>query len=365
MRAKSFLSLVALCVCVLPFVRARAQDDPVAEPGDEVVAVVAAPVEESGDEAVDTAAQDAEASVVHTLPDAEAQPGLEALFRLFDEQKLYYDRDAVMGHAWQAVVYAIDPGAETQEQVLPSSVLTNPMVRAEFLPEDIGYITLGWIGKGVGELAARQMAQWAEKRDFTGAVLDLRQAGGFGHEDVSRLAGLIVPPGQILFSVLDTHGATVSVHRAMGPPLSKSFPMIALIDAQTRHSAALLAAVLRSQCNVLLVGAPTSGDSALREPFVLPDKRIFWIATRHMLPAGGSYAGKGVVPDVSIRRDTPAAWVPESNDTREAALSEKARLDLKLMRRIADDPALRRAVDILLGLRALGLEKREQTSDGV
>lgn len=168
-------------------------------------------------------------------------------------------------------------------------------------------------------------------------------------------AGLVLPAGEPLYTVRMLTGKGDVPHTAQGELVCKA-PWVLLTDAETHDAAEVLAAVLKERQCAMIVGEPTSGGAAVRQPVSISTE---WTVTLPVgtieLEKGGGYTAQGVQPDVPAG----ASWtMPEIDMSADKGingrpLTEKARQDRQLMKRLEDDLALRRAADILLGLKAL------------
>ena len=77
-----------------------------------------------------------------------------------------------------------------------------------------------------------------------------------------------------------------------------------LVNGQTRGSAEVLAAALRSQERGIVVGAPTAGSAVAWEDVKLSDGRVLRLATAKIsFPKGGEVFPGGLVPDVIVKID--------------------------------------------------------------
>ena len=127
-----------------------------------------------------------------------------------------------------------------------------------------------------------------------------------------------------------------------------------------RRAAELLAAALAGSVKgAMIIGRETSGDPMIREPVPLPAGGYVLLAKRQIKTADGTvYAGaNGVAPDVAI---TDAAldetvYEPEAPVLRKGKTpTDEEKEDKALRDRTRNDTYLRRATDVLLGLKALG-----------
>ena len=133
-------------------------------------------------------------------------------------------------------------------------------------------------------------------------------------------------------------------------------PVMVLIDGNTGGAAEVLAAVLSDSVRgAMLFGRPTRGDFLVRETITLPDEMMIYLTTRRLETGDGTvYTGaKGVYPDVVVDRETTEATQPRRS-MRTEVVDEEIEQE-KLYHQIRGDASLRRAVDVLLGLKALGI----------
>ncbi len=229
---------------------------------------------------------------------------------------------------------------------------------SESWQEGIGYLKLRGLYPDAGERVASQLRAWSATNGLGGAILDVRAASGADLASVDAIASLFEGPDEVLFRVRNGYGEDVDVHRRRGGGYL-SIPLMLLVDTQTAGAAEVLAAVMSGRRGVMLIGASTRGDHGLREIIPLDDELAMYVASRHVaLPDGSTYDMGGVDPDIRV---APAKGATATGAVASAAAPTDAKgralpqRDPKLAERMAGDAALVRAVDILLGLKALGI----------
>jgi len=198
------------------------------------------------------------------------------------------------------------------------------------------------------------------KTNCVGAILDFRGAAGVGYVDAARIGGIFAGTPRDLITVYDAHGALRQSYAAAADAgVCPAAPVMVLVDGRTHGAAEVLAAVLKRQPGIILVGETTAGDWRVRETLSLPGRNTATVATGYVAPTGAS-AGMpvgGVEPHVAVtdqQVDLPS--VPARRfDGR--PMSAEAQADRELMVRVGKDPALLRATEILLGLKALGTRR--------
>jgi hypothetical protein len=114
----------------------------------------------------------------------------------------------------------------------------------------------------------------------------------------------------------------------------------------------------------MVLGTPPVGDPVLRERIPVTNGVSVFMGTRYLAVGDGREPLLRVQPDILVSNPPPtqAGGQGAPDSTGRKPLSEKAKMDRTLMERVAGDEPLRRATDILLGLRALGLHGSPSTN---
>jgi carboxyl-terminal processing protease len=240
-----------------------------------------------------------------------------------------------------------------------------PLARRETWLNDVRYVRLNGL---YPRSAPEVQAALRPDPELRGLILDLRDAGGGDVEAVLAAAALFCGPDKVLaqWKGLDDSGAS-DLRSApwVGPGIE--VPALILINARTRGASELLAALI-SRCGrgVLLVGEPAAGDPLLRESIPLDDGPVLRVATRKLVFTQGPAldARTTLTPDVRVA-DADLAEPPAVDDRPLLAQNHLRSADTAahsagvfLQSRIRHDAVLKRAVDIMLGLRALPPKSR-------
>lgn len=233
-----------------------------------------------------------------------------------------------------------------------------PVETAEKWARELAYMKInGLFAPDAGRSIVATLRGWSETGRF-GFILDLRGASGDDLTAVEAIASLFARSGAQLCTFRDRQDQDVSSHKARsGDPLQT--PVVVLVDEATAGAAEVLAAVLSDSVRgALLIGAPTAGDPLIRDVVELPGGYRVYLATRQLVTAEGTvYDGHaGLDPDVRASLSASASdfYEPESVMDRRATLAQEIE-DRALRDRWRGDPALRQAVDVLLGLKALNI----------
>jgi len=231
----------------------------------------------------------------------------------------------------------------------------------ENLPAGMGYMRASGIYPGAGEEIVLALEGWQADGLF-GGILDLRGSGGMAAEEIPVVTTRFVPVGDIQYHFCNREGQVVESVKASEAPASP-MPLMVLVDEETTGASELLAAVLiGSVKGAMIIGRETAGDPLIREPRALSTGQYALLATRQVKTADGAiYSGKsGVTPDVFITDSAldETVYEPDHPVLRKGkSLSDEEKEDKALRDRTRNDTYLRRATDVLLGLKALGYEQ--------
>lgn len=236
------------------------------------------------------------------------------------------------------------------------------LLAIEELPNRIGYMCAGKIQARAGADITAALESWEASGVF-GAILDLRGAGGVAEDEIPTIAAQFSPDGKALYTLSDRQGKAIRTPKAISAAAS-SMPLMVLVDEGTTGAAELLAAVLAGSVKgAMLIGRETAGDPLIRDPHELSTGQYALLAARQVQTADGrTYGGTaGVIPDVVIADVAlnEILFEPDAPVLRKGkTLSDEEKEDKALRDRTRHDTYLRRATDILLGLKALGYGRK-------
>jgi carboxyl-terminal processing protease len=232
----------------------------------------------------------------------------------------------------------------------------------ERLPAGMGYIRVVGLFPGAAVEISSALDNWQGPEVF-GAILDLRGSAGAAEEEVAAVAARFAPEGAVLYTKADRQGRVLSTVNAPAAPV-ETLPMMVLIDEGTSGASELLAAVLGGNVKgTMLIGRETAGDPMIREPLQLPTGQHALLAVYEVRTADGTaYAGAGgVTPDVPITDAALGETMYEPDAPvlgRAKTPTDEEKEDRALRDRTRHDTYLRRATDMLLGLQALGYDRK-------
>ena len=251
-----------------------------------------------------------------------------------------------------------EKGVSRDVELERSRIKLQAVESAEDLPLGLCYLQLNGVFEGCGRDVVSSLRGWAES-GRAGVVIDLRGADGMDLESVADIAGVFAESGAMLFAVRDMDNQDIGVYKAK-TQTNLGMPAMVLVDSKTVGAAEILAAVLSGSVRgAMLLGNVTGGDPVVRDWIALSSgESLYTMARRIVLADGHIYDGReGVKPDVVLLENAPAMpeFEPEAAPVNGREITEEEKQDKKLRERVKNDAALRRAVDVLLGLKALNI----------
>ena len=251
-----------------------------------------------------------------------------------------------------------EKGVSRDVELERSRIKLQAVESAEDLPLGLCYLQLNGVFEGCGRDVVASLRGWAES-GRAGVVIDLRGADGMDLESVADIAGVFAESGAMLFAVRDMDNQDIGVYKAK-TQTNLGMPAMVLVDSKTVGAAEILAAVLSGSVRgAMLLGNVTGGDPVVRDWIALSSgESLYTMARRIVLADGHIYDGReGVKPDVVLSENAPAMpeFEPEATPVNGREITEEEKQDKKLRERVKNDAALRRAVDVLLGLKALNI----------
>lgn len=276
------------------------------------------------------------------------------------ELRLWEIQELLRGPAEESVKFKVQDtnGVAREVDVKRSPVDVGAIQQAEELGMNLCYLKLNGVFAGCGKDIVSTLRGWSAS-SRAGVVIDLRGAGGGDATSAADVASLFATPGTMLFSFRDGQDQDLNVHKAT-PGTLLNVPAMILVDERTTGAAEVLAAALAGSARgVMLIGVTTHADPMIRDTVALPNGKQVYLVTRRLVAADGtSYNGhEGVKPDLVVDSASAASEEYEAEPTPGAKkeISAEEKEAKKMRERTGGDIGLRRAVDVLLGLKALNM----------
>ena len=200
----------------------------------------------------------------------------------------------------QGLLDRIAPGASIQQAPVAGAADAAAPFRSEILDNRIGYARLGAISPGnVSELDAALQKFTAAK--IGALVLDLRATPpGSEFEQTAEVCKRFCPKGRVLFSVKKPSIKQEQILTSKEEPKFKGI-FVVLVDHNTAGNAEVIAAVMRTHVNALVIGQQTKGEAVEFGEFPLASGKQIRIAVAEVaLPENVPVFPGGVKPDLVV-----------------------------------------------------------------
>ncbi|MDD5556927.1 MAG: S41 family peptidase [bacterium] len=256
-----------------------------------------------------------------------------------EERQLVELRDLFRGGAADLAIEVARRGErDLLTFTLKPGTIEGPPARAEKLDADIGLLRIGRFDDGTAAGAASCLGELAAGGAGS-LVLDLRDCPAGDVEAAVAVADLLLPEGAPIASLT---GRVEGVQREFVSVRSPAFegrPIVVLVNGGTSGAAEVLAGALRADRRGLLMGAKSFGSAFEERSFPLKDgSSLVLIAAVYRTPDGRLLQGEGLAVDVEVPPPAPAGEREGGGRVEEEG----------------PDPVVRRAVDLIKGIRIIG-----------
>jgi hypothetical protein len=284
----------------------------------------AAPAKDSTAEGADpknasggaAAAHDAPALATRAAVDALNDAELDQVIGLLKENYIHPDalsESEIKRASVQGILDRIAPGASLVAAPAAGGPGPSPF-RSEILDDRIGYARLGaTTDNNVAELDAA-LQKFAEK-SLGAMILDLRatpESSNF--EETAEICRRFCPKGRVLFSVKKPNIKQEQILTSKEDPKYRGI-IVVLVDSATAGNAEVLAAVLRTHVNALVIGQQTKGEAVEFAELPLATGKLLRVAVAEVaLPENVRVFPGGVKPDLIV---------PAPQETTDALLKQE------------------------------------------
>jgi len=197
------------------------------------------------------------------------------------------------------------------ELTLVRKMLRLNSVRVHRDGEDIGYIRIPlineWTMQAFGE-AVRQLVSELTADKLKGYVLDLRNTPSTAVNSAVALADAFLEEGEIV-SIRGRTSEQVEHFNAHPGDIINGKPLVVLINGGTASAAEIVAGALQDHRRATLVGTRSFGRGSTQTivPLGARSGALRLTTGRYFTPAGRSFDGTGLMPDIEIQQDIPVS----------------------------------------------------------
>lgn len=207
----------------------------------------------------------------------------------------------IRGDAGTKVKLSVVSAGERKDIEVTREDIKIASVKSEQLSSDVGYIKISQFGLDTASLTSRAASELKAK-GVNKIILDLRNNGGGYVDQAVSVAGIWLDQKTVLSERF--RGAEIDVKRtASNPtlPIGEGNKLIVLVNEGSASASEILAAALRDNAGVKLIGTKTFGKGSVQEVVELSDESRLKITIAHWFtPKGQSIDKSGIDPDVKV-----------------------------------------------------------------
>lgn len=237
-------------------------------------------------------------SLVDALTEAELDDFLSQLRDHFIKPEMLSELE-VKRATVTGLLARLAPGVVLAET--PAAGVEGPSpFRAEILDQRIGYARLGMIATENLTALDAALDDFTAKK-LTALVLDLRATPAGSHfEPCADVCRRFVPKGKVLFTVKKPVAKQELVLTSKDDPKFRGI-IVVLVDQRSAGDAEVIAAVLRTHVNAMVIGQQTRGEGVEFANLPLPSGKLLRVAVAEVtLPESAPVFPGGVRPDVPV-----------------------------------------------------------------
>jgi len=201
-------------------------------------------------------------------------------------------------------------GEEDKEYVvnrtnmLDLETVVGGVMKEDYLPgHKLGYIAISNFARNSYQLFDDLLNQLLEE-GVEGLILDLRNNGGGDVAATIKIAGRLMPDGELMRLVL-RNGVNQSFRIVDADPVD--LPLVVLVNGGSASASEILAGAIQDNERGVLIGTLTYGKGSVQNVYsLLTGAGLRVTEGKYLLPSGRSIDGVGIEPDIVVEYDREA-----------------------------------------------------------
>jgi carboxyl-terminal processing protease len=235
-------------------------------------------------------------------------------------------------------------------------------VRSHPEGQDVGYIRITQFNEQTTEGLKQSISDLKDKLGadkIKGYIIDLRNNPGGLLDQAISVANAFLDKGEIVSTRGRNSDETQRFNARPGGDLTGGKPVIVLINGGSASASEIVAGALQDHKRATLIGTRSFGKASVQTiiPLGAGNGALRLTTARYYTPSGRSIQAKGIVPDIIVLQDVPAALAGETDSKGEASLpghlaatgTETSGSQSYVPPDEKNDKALQQAVDLLRG----------------
>ncbi len=197
-------------------------------------------------------------------------------------------------------------------------------VRSQNEGEDVGYIRLTQFNEQTTEGLKKAITDISAKISddkLKGYVLDLRNNPGGLLDQAISVSDAFLQKGEIV-STRGRNAEETQRFNARAGDLTKSKPMIVLINGGSASASEIVAGALQDHKRATVIGTRSFGKGSVQTiiPLGSGNGALRLTTARYFTPSGRSIQAKGISPDIEVLQDVPDELKSKTDTKGEASL---------------------------------------------
>lgn len=200
---------------------------------------------------------------------------------------------------------------------LVRKVIQVPSIRAELLPDHIGYARITSFQERTGPDLADALHAMEKSGPLNGLILDMRNNPGGLLDQAVSVSDLFLQSGTIVTT--ESRRKEIDRRVATGEGTEPNYPIVVLVNGGSASASEIVAGALQDNARALVMGTQSFGKGSVQSVMELDDGSALKLTiARYFTPSGRSIQALGITPDVLVG-DIPGK-LPPKRLVREASL---------------------------------------------
>ncbi|MBN1669496.1 MAG: S41 family peptidase [Kiritimatiellae bacterium] len=249
-------------------------------------------------------------------------------------------------------------GADAQTvEIVRDDIKIQSVKDAQFVTDKIGYMRITQFNNPTAD-ALREGVEKLLDDGMDAFVLDLRNNPGGLLDSAIEVSSLFLKRGKPVVSTRGRRRSQSVDYRSRGRKHYEGFEMVILVNHGSASASEIVAGALQDHKRAILLGERTFGKGSVQTVLPLDNGAALRLTTaKYYTPSDRVIHDRGIEPDVVVPM-TPQQWRQILQKRGEPQTEEVKKELLEL------DLQLRRAIDVLKGVRILRTERGGGRSEG-
>ena len=217
--------------------------------------------------------------------------------------------EKVRGKLGTTVKLEVKRGEEKLVKEIKRAQIIGELIELE-VRGNVGIITISSFGDKLGTKMAQIAEEITKNKQIKSLIIDVRGNGGGLLDQTIELTSYFLPEKTLIVQEKSKERTQNLYSTAKNPTLA-NFPLKVLIDANSASASEILAATLRDNRQIELIGQKSFGKGIVQQIFDLGENKLKLTVEEWLTPKGEKIHKIGLTPDKNV---------PEKEDSLEFAL---------------------------------------------